>query len=107
MNRLWVALKNFPARALPMIPFVSCARYFWQLSAIRSKRGAAAEYIRSRNSLAGAAAILLLAHWETLTHLPSLLRKRLAIRHTRKTSPAEFMKLLDRHSISARELARL
>jgi GT2 family glycosyltransferase len=106
-NRLWVALKNFPARALPMIPFVSCARYFWQLSAVRNKRGAAGEFIRSGNSLFSAAAILLRAHWETLVHLPALLRKRVAIRHTRRTSPAEFMRLLDRHSISARELARL
>jgi GT2 family glycosyltransferase len=106
-NRLWVAVKNFPARALPMIPFVSCARFFWHLSAVRNNQGAAGEFIRSGNSLFGAAAILFRAHWQTLLHLPALLRKRVAIRHTRKTSPAEFMRLLCRHSITARELARL
>jgi GT2 family glycosyltransferase len=106
-NRLWVAVKNLPTPALLMSPFVACARYFWQLSAVRSNRGAAGAFIRSGNSLFGAAAILIRAHWETLLHLPVLFRKRIAIRHTRKASPAEFMRLLCRHSITARELARL
>ena len=106
-NRLWVGIKNFPAGALPMMPFVALARYWWQLRAVRNRHGAAGEFIRSGNSLVDAAFILIGAHWETLCVLPQLLRKRAAIRRTRKTSPSEFMSLLRRHSIGARDLARL
>jgi GT2 family glycosyltransferase len=106
-NRLWVAIKNFPARALPMIPFVSLARYFWQLSAVWNRRGAAGEFIRSGNSLFDVARILMRAHWETLINLPALFRKRAAVSRTRKAGPGEFMKLMYRHSISARDLAGL
>ena len=106
-NRLWVGIKNFPAGALPMMPFVALVRYWWQLRAVRNRHGAAGEFIRSGNSLVDAAFILIGAHWETLCVLPQLLRKRAAIRRTRKTSPSEFMSLLRRHSIGARDLARL
>ena len=106
-NRQWVAIKNFPLEALPLVPFVACARYLWQLRAVRNQQGAAGEFIRSGNSLLDALAILLRAHWETLVNLPSLFRKRAAIRQTRRTTPAEFMRLLETHSISARELAQL
>ncbi len=106
-NRLWVAIKNFPARALPMMPFVALTRYLWQFRAVRNGQGAAGEFIQSGNTLFGAAGILLRAHWETLVLLPALLRKRAAIRRTRKATPAEFMSLVRRHAISARELARL
>lgn len=106
-NRLWVAIKNFPARALPMMPFVALTRYLWQLRAVRNQQGAAGEFIRSGNSMWGIAGILWRAHWETLLLLPALLRKRAAIRRTRKATPAEFMNLVRRHAITARELARL
>ena len=106
-NRLWVAIKNFPARALPMVPFVSLARYFWQLCAVRNRRGAAGEFIRSGNSLFDVVRILLRAHWETLLNLPALVRKRAAVTRTRKAGADEFMKLMHRHSISARDLAGL
>ena len=106
-NRLWVAIKNFPARALPMIPFVSLARYFWQLSAVRNRRGAAGEFIQSGNSLFDVMRILVRAHWETFLNLPALFRKRAAVSRTRKADPGEFMKLMCRHSITARDLAGL
>jgi GT2 family glycosyltransferase len=106
-NRLWVAIKNFPARALPMIPFVSLARYFWQLSAVRARKGAAGEFIRSGNSLFDVMRILARAHWETLLNLPALFRKRAAVSRTRKARASEFMELMYRHSITARDLAEL
>lgn len=106
-NRLWVAIKNFPVRALPMVPLVALTRYLWQLRAVRNGQGAAGEFMQSGNSLFGVAGILLRAHWETLLLLPALLRKRAAIRRTRKATPGEFMRLVRRNAITARELARL
>jgi GT2 family glycosyltransferase len=105
-NRLWVALKNFPGPLLVLVPFVSVVRYFWQFSAARGTSGAAAEFIRSGNSWLRAAGILLRAHRETILHLPALLRKRARLRGTRKLGSLEFTRLMYRHHISAKDLAR-
>jgi GT2 family glycosyltransferase len=105
-NRLWVAIKNFPVALLLFSPLTSVMRYFWQLVSLQSRGGAASEYVRSGNSLWGALAILLRVHGETLLALPALLRKRAKIRRGRKIGSAAFLKLVFRHRITARELAR-
>jgi len=106
-NRLWVALKNFPGPLLLLVPFVSLVRYFWQFVASRGSNGAAAQFIRSGNSLFGVASILVRAHWETLLHLPRLLRKRAEVNKTRHLGSMEFTRLMYRHRISPRDIARL
>ena len=105
-NRQWVAVKNFPMALLALSPLISILRYSWQFAAVGAGRGAAFEYVRSGNSLRSALAILAGAHGETLRLLPSLLRKRAAIRRTRRIGSLTFLKLLFRHRITARELAR-
>ncbi len=105
-NRMWVAVKNFPVALLAVAPLISILRYSWQFASLSTGRGAAAGYVRSGNSFGSALAILAGAHGETLRLLPSLLRKRAAIRRTRKISSLTFLKLLFRHRITARELAR-
>jgi GT2 family glycosyltransferase len=104
-NRLWVAIKNFPAAMLLGTPVVALGRYLWQVAAIRSQQGAAAEFMRSGQSFASAGAILAGAHWDTLLHLPALLRKRAALRRKRRLRPAEFTRLMRRHRITAKDLA--
>jgi GT2 family glycosyltransferase len=104
-NRLWVAIKNFPAAMLIASPIVAFRRYLWQIAAIRSQRGAAAEFMRSGQSFASAGAILAGAHWDTLIHLPALLRKRAALRRKRRLRPAEFTRLMRMHRITAKDLA--
>jgi GT2 family glycosyltransferase len=106
-NRLWVAIGNFPVMVLIMVPFVSLARYFWQFVALRNQRGAASEFVRAGNSLFTVIGILARAYWETLLHLPSLLRKRAARRSARRIASTEFIRLLRRHRITAKELARV
>ena len=105
-NRLWVALKNFPVAMLAVAPFVTAGRYLWQLSAGRDEKGAAASFFRSGNSLFVAAGIVARAHWDTLLNLPRLLRKRVEIRKTRRLGSTEFLRLMYRHRISARDIAR-
>jgi GT2 family glycosyltransferase len=104
-NRLWVAIKNFPAAMLIASPIVAFQRYLWQIAAIRSQRGAAAEFMRSGQSFASAGAILAAAHWDTLLQLPALLRKRAALRRKRRLRPAEFTRLMRAHRITAKDLA--
>jgi GT2 family glycosyltransferase len=104
-NRLWVAIKNFPTAMLIGAPMVALGRYLWQVAAIRKQRGAAAEFMRSGQSFAAAGAILAGAHWDTLLHLPALLRKRAALRRKRRLHPAEFTRLMRAHRITAKDLA--
>jgi GT2 family glycosyltransferase len=104
-NRLWVAIKNFPAAMLIASPIVALMRYLWQVAAIRNQRGAAAEFVRSGQSFAMAGAILARAHWDTLLHLRALLRKRADLRRKRRLQPAEFTRLMRQHRITAKDLA--
>jgi GT2 family glycosyltransferase len=105
-NRLWVVLKSFPFPLLLMVPFISAARYVCQLWQVFAGRGAAAEFTRSGSSIGRAFAIVVGAHFETLKHLPVLLRKRAAITHTRRIGSREFIGLIMRHRITVRDLAR-
>ena len=104
-NRLWVAIKNFPASRLVLVPLVSLLRYVWQLNAIRTGRGASAGFVRAGHSIGDTVAIVWSAYWETVVHLPELLRKRALCRSHHRIRPAEFCGLMDLHRISARDLA--
>ena len=106
-NRLFVLAKNFPSRMLAAAPFVSLARYAWHLRYMLRGRGAAARF-----RLEGASAwrmpfYVLRAHGALLRHLPSLMRKRRAIRGTARRLPHIYRQLLRSHSISARRIAEL
>ena len=114
-NRLWVALKNFPGVLLPgchsspsQDTSGNCLRREGSSGTGTTgtgSSGAAAEFIRSGNSLFAAGAILLRAHRDTFLRLPSLLRKRAQMRKTRRIGSAEFIRLMYRHRIAARQLA--
>jgi GT2 family glycosyltransferase len=105
-NRLWVALKTFPGAMLLFVPFVSVARFLWQLSGRRRGTGATARFFDSGNSLFAAAGIVARAHWDTLLQIPQLLRKRAQIRKTRRLGSIGFARLMYRNRISAREIAQ-
>lgn len=105
-NRLWVALKNFPLRLLMLVPFVSAVRYVCQLLQVPAGKGAAAEFTRAGSSIGLAFAIVARAWLETLMHLPALLRKRSEIARRRRIASGEFIRLIMRHRITVRELAR-
>jgi GT2 family glycosyltransferase len=105
-NRIWVALKNFPVVMLLIVPFVSIARFMWQLTGAGVTTGATARFFQSGNSLFAAAGIVARAHWDTLRHLQHLLRKRVQMRKTRRLGSLEFAKLMYRHRITARDIAR-
>ena len=104
-NRLWVAIKNFPASWLMLVPFASVVRYFWQLSAIRNQRGAASGFVRSGNSMGNIVTILAAAWWETLVSFPDLLRKRTRCRQSHRIPRSEFCRTISRHRISLKDLA--
>ena len=103
-NRLFVVAKNFPVPALVRAPVASVVRYFWHAVYIFQGRGASAEFARRGNGF-WLPWYVLKAHWALLVRLPSLLRHRK--KAVRNLTTAQFMRLLDEHTISAREVAAL
>ena len=106
-NRLYTIVKNFPARMLFVAPFASIARYFWHVTAIVAGRGKAAEYRQEGNSAVVLPWLVIRAHVAALFRLPELLASRNRIRAMRRITAAEFRTLLQRHSITVRQVAAL
>ncbi len=106
-NRLWVAAKNFPVRMLMKAPLYTAARYLWHAAYLVRGRGAAAQFRAGGNSMWSLFAVICRAHWSLVTHFGELRRKRQAIRRGALISDKQFAAMLKRHSIPAREIARL
>lgn len=106
-NRLYVVLKNFPARRLWLVPFAQAARYFWHVVSILRGRGTAADYRSGGGSGFSLVRIVLRAHLAAIANLPGLLRQRREIRRRAYLTPRQFGRLLARNSISLREVASL
>lgn len=106
-NRLFVLVKNFPARMLLRAPFVTAARYFWHLWYILGGRGSAARFRAEGNAGPRMAWFVLRAHAAVLRHAARLLRQRREIRGRARITPVVFERLLRSHSIGARRVAAL
>lgn len=106
-NRLFVVAKNFPARALWMVPFATMARYWWHLRSMALGRGTAAQFRRDGNSPWSLPVIAVRAHCALLRHAAKLWQKRRNIRGRAKISAAAFAELLRAHSIRTRRVAEL
>ena len=105
-NRLYLLLKNFPARMLWRAPMSSVARYLWHLWYMLRGRGAASEFASAGNGLL-LPWLVLKAHGATLIRLPKLLRQRREIARRAYMDSRQFARLLTRHCISSREVAAL
>jgi hypothetical protein len=106
-NRLALAWKNFPGALLWRVPFTEIARYFWHVVAILQGRGTGAQFRREGNSALLLPLYVVAAHFGVLVRLPELVRQRRHIARTSALNVAEFTALLERHAISAREVAAL
>jgi GT2 family glycosyltransferase len=105
-NRLYLLLKNFPARLLWRAPLSSALRYFWHVVYMLRGKGAAAEFTSGASGLL-LPWLVLRAHGALLLHLPKLLRQRREIARRAYMNPRQFARLLSRHCISSREVAAL
>jgi len=106
-NRLMVLIKTFPARLLWKAPLVSAARYFWHLVALLGGEGAAGAYASAGHGRLRLVWHLLRAHGGALRALPRLISQRASIARRARLTSRQFARLLEAHSISAREIARL
>ena len=103
-NRFWVAVKLLPWPALVLSPAYTVWRFFWHAWSIGRRRGLAGGVARehSAGSLLGA---LIRAYFSGILGLGPILRKRREIIGNRAISNSEFLRLMRRYRISARELA--
>lgn len=106
-NRLFVLVKNFPARMLWAAPFATLARYSWHAWYLLQGRGAAARFRAEGHAGPKMIWYILRAHAALLAHVPRLWRQRRQIRSRARITPAIFRHLLQGHSISPRKVAAL
>ncbi len=103
-NRLWLAVKLFPWRLLLLNPLYSAVRLGANAVAAARGCGEAGRFAGERGWWRLLRCVLR-AYAQALGGLPAVWRKRRQVRHTRKLSDREFLRLLRRFRISARELA--
>jgi GT2 family glycosyltransferase len=103
-NRLVLLLKLFPLRLVLASPAHTAARLALQLFGATTGRGAAGRLAAER-STAHLVALTLRAWWGAFRMLPHALRERRRFRPLRRLGTAEFLELLRRFPLSAREAA--
>lgn len=106
-NRLLVLFKNFPLGRLWRAWFATPVRYLHHFAAMRRGQGAAAQFRKDGESAWTLIGCVLRAHAAAILRLPAVWAQRRAIRRSAKVSPGTFTALLDRHSISLRQVAEL
>lgn len=106
-NRLYTAVKNFPAGMLWRVPFAACGRYFWHTISLLEGVGRTGAYRAAGHDKWLLPFLVFRAHAATLFHLPRLVRERRRIAARRKLTPLEFQDLAKAHGISLREVASL
>ncbi|HEV2495160.1 MAG TPA: glycosyltransferase family 2 protein [Terriglobia bacterium] len=104
-NRIWLALKLFPWRLLMLLPFYSAIRYLYSFWSLATRRGDVGRATRRGSALATLGAVLR-AEYHAARRIPFMLRKRREIAHRQRISTQDFIQLLRRHRISARDLTR-
>jgi GT2 family glycosyltransferase len=106
-NRLFVLMKNFPARMLLGAPFTAAARYLWHAWYILRGRGSAARFRAEGNAGPRMAWYVIRAHAALIGNAGRLWRQRRDIRAGARITPAVFRHLIACHTISVRRLAQL
>jgi GT2 family glycosyltransferase len=104
-NRLFVLLKNYPARMMAAAPLAALARYWWHLWLMFRGRGSAARFRAEGNAGVKMIWFVMRAHVALVGHWTRLLRQRREIRAAARITPAVFRRLVRTYSIAARKVA--
>ncbi len=105
-NRLFTVIKNFPLALLPVVPWYSLWRYFHHGLALLRGRGLASEFPEGGGGSWRLGMVVISAHVAALKALPRLLRERRRVQYEKRMRARAFCRLLERHWVSAREIAR-
>ena len=100
-NRIWVAVKNFPLTWVFKMPFYTLIRYTTQLYGVFIGKGSAARY-KENLSVRDMLFSVIKANFLAMKGLPSMLKKRKAIKRT--ILQDQFIAILKRYRISLTDL---
>ena len=103
-NRIWILIKNFPAREILLSPLRTGYRYAFHLAGALSGRGAAGKFA-GEYSIGRLFLETLRAEVSALAEIPRLLRVRRAGKRVRRITTRQFRSLLARYTLTAREAA--
>jgi len=103
-NRFWVAVKLLPWPVLLISPFLTLWRFVWHAWSLLGQRGLAGGVVREHSALSLLGA-LIRAYVSGIYGLGQVLHKRRHVFRERRLGTTEFMRLMWKHRISARELA--
>jgi GT2 family glycosyltransferase len=106
-NRIYVVMKNFPWRMVWESPLHAVERYFWHGWYVLLGQGAAAQFQKEGGSAIYLGYLVFRAHLSALFRMPRLLRLRRLNRGSARLDEKGFMDLIERHSISLRQVAEL
>ncbi len=104
-NRLRLAVRCLPWSWVVASPLWTAWRYFWHAALMLGGQGKAAQFREDGGSAWQLVLVVVRAHLDLLANLPALLKQRRQIASTRKIPVNEYLALLRRFLISAREVA--
>ncbi len=104
-NRLRLVVRVFPFPMILASFLWACARYFWHGVDLISGHGKASEFRRREGGAWRLPWLVAKAHLDLIRSLPQLLAQRRAVFRARRISSREFRTLLQRHSMSVRQVA--
>lgn len=103
-NRIWVAMKYFPASLLIVGQFHTLGRYCYQAYGALFKKGAAGRFTQefSKSQLIK---VLLKVYYSVLKNMPMILRKRSQMKRKKRISNQEIYGLFKKFGISGKAIA--
>ena len=103
-NRLWLAVKCFPLPLLLANPCFTFYRWFWNLAAALTGKGAAGHLARG-TTYPVVMKTLTRSLADAVRGIPAMWRKRRQVFRSRRITSGQFIRKLWRYRISARDLA--
>jgi GT2 family glycosyltransferase len=102
-NHLWIAIKYFPLRMLLLVPFYKIWRYAIQIYAILLNKGSGSRFLENNTKLK-LVLILVKSNIASIKGIPNMITKRRKFMKKKKILNKEFIKMINKYKISAKEL---
>jgi len=102
-NHFWVLIKDLPLSYIIQFPFYTVWRYIIQVYGLMSGQGSVARFAE-RTGAGAMLGTVLRSYWSAFLALPRTLKKRRLIWKGRRLGNEEYVDILRRHRITAREL---
>ncbi|MFH1824891.1 MAG: glycosyltransferase family 2 protein [Candidatus Firestonebacteria bacterium] len=102
-NHLWIAIKYFPLKMLILVPFYKIWRYIIQIYAILLNKGSGFRFLEDNTKLK-LVIILIKSNIASIKGIPNMIIKRKEFFKKKKILNKEFIKIVNKYKISAKEL---